>query len=71
MTIEKMIHGLIEVGLVEGNIEVDLSLLKQNPPFDTDSQQYLIGSPHFMVVEGHKVSDGGTVKRLSIRDWPY
>ena len=71
MTIEKMIHNLIEALITDGNIEVDISLLKQYPNDPKakellENQQYLVSSPQFFVVE--KTDEG---KRLWIRDWPY
>ncbi len=49
----------------EGDMEVDISLMKQPEAF-YPHQEYLVGSAMYVDVD-----DNGDRKCLSIRDWPY
>ena len=75
VVLSQVIRELEEVLESEGDLEVEISILKQFPTRKEVSaqmkklikeQQYLVSSPKFFVVEGYE-----TKKMLCIRDWAY
>ena len=64
----KTIQNIVDA---EGDLEVDISVLKQdetNCPVLAD-QQYLIACAEFVDVQEYSKKDGGP--KISIRDWAY
>ncbi len=71
MKASELIKGLQAVVATNGDLDVELSILKQYPSnpkvkLVLESQQYLVASPQFIVVEKNDDCES-----VCIRDWPY
>lgn len=68
MKASDLIKTLQNIIVAKGDLEVDISVLKQ-PNSKLPDQQYLVACAKFVEVEEYSEEDGGP--KISIRDWPY